>query len=37
MVVDNDFDVVVVVVDVNDDDVVGYAVYVFAVRHADYY
>jgi len=34
MVVDNDFDVVV---DVNDDDVVGYAVYVFAVRHDDYY
>jgi hypothetical protein len=34
MVVDNDLDVVV---DVNDDDVVGYAVYVFAVRHADYY
>jgi hypothetical protein len=32
MLVDNDFDVLV---DVNDD--IGYAVYVFAVRHADYY
>jgi hypothetical protein len=34
MLVDNDFDVVV------DDDInhdIGYAVYVFAVRHADYY